>query len=79
MILDEAHNVEDMCREAASVTLRDDEIAIAAKECQNLLQKGRDNTIYTTLHEYLTDIVKFLKNVDVEEDVSMYIHEIIKY
>lgn len=75
VILDEAHNIEDMCREAASVTFRDDEIAIAAKECQNLLR--RDHAIYTVLHEYLTDIIKFLKNVDVEEDVSMCIHQII--
>lgn len=77
MILDEAHNVEDMCRDAASVTLRDDEIAVAAKECQNLLHKGRDRAVYTVLHEYFTDIVKFLKNVDVEENVSIYIHETI--
>lgn len=76
VILDEAHNVEDMCREAASVTLRDDEIAIAAKECQDLFHKmqanGCERHIYTTLQEYLTDIVKFLKNIDVEENVSIH-------
>lgn len=73
MILDEAHNIEDVCREAASVKLRDDEFTIAIKECEHLLQKGRDRATYSTIQEYLTDIVKFLKNVEVKESVSISI------
>ncbi|XP_011863611.1 PREDICTED: Fanconi anemia group J protein homolog isoform X2 [Vollenhovia emeryi] len=69
VILDEAHNVEDMCREAASVNLRDDEMTHAAKECQHLhlLYENRDPHTYDTIQRYLTDIAKFLKNIAVEE------------
>jgi len=73
VILDEAHNVEDMCREAASVKFRDDEFTIAIKECEHLLKKGRDRVTYSTIQEYLTDIVKFLKNVEVKDSVSVSI------
>lgn len=71
VILDEAHNIEDICRETASVNLRDDEIANAAKECEHLLYKGRNRAIYDTIKEYLTDVVKFLKSIEVEVDVSV--------
>lgn len=77
MILDEAHNVEDLCREAASVKLRDDEFTIAIKECEHLLDKGRNRVTYSTIREYLTDIVKFLKNVEVEESPSVRTYQII--
>jgi len=77
VILDEAHNVEDICREAASVNLKDIDIEIAAKECQNLLKKGRNHVIYSTIHEYLTDIAKFLKDIEVNENVSIYTYQII--
>ncbi|XP_011637697.1 Fanconi anemia group J protein-like isoform X2 [Pogonomyrmex barbatus] len=70
VILDEAHNVEDICREAASVSLKDYELTNAAKECLHLLHKGRDHHVYDTIHRYLMDFVKFLKNVDVKEDVN---------
>ncbi|KAL6267626.1 hypothetical protein P5V15_000701, partial [Pogonomyrmex californicus] len=68
VILDEAHNVEDICREAASVSLKDYELTNAAKECLHLLHKGRDHHVYDTIHRYLMDFVKFLKSIDVKED-----------
>ncbi|KMQ92242.1 fanconi anemia group j protein [Lasius niger] len=42
VILDEAHNIEDICRDAASVDLRDDNLAIAAYDCKNVWCKCRD-------------------------------------
>jgi len=76
VILDEAHNVEDICREAASVNLKDIDIENAAKECQNFLKKGRNHLIYSTIHEYLTDIAKFLKDIEVNENVSIYTYQL---
>lgn len=42
VILDEAHNIEDICRDAASVNLIDDKLAIAAYDCKNIWCKCRD-------------------------------------
>ncbi|TGZ47264.1 Fanconi anemia group J protein homolog isoform X2 [Temnothorax longispinosus] len=72
VILDEAHNIEDMCRDAASVNLRDDEITNAVKDCKHLLSKGheREHAIYDTIQNYLMDIVKFLQNIEVRDNGS---------
>lgn len=71
VILDEAHNVEDICRKAANVTLRDDKINTAIKECFDLnlwYIKKLGKAIYGTILEYLTDIVKFLGHIEVNEN-----------
>lgn len=73
MILDEAHNIEDICRDAAHVILRDDEIANAAKDCQHLsIKRYHDCAIFNIIQKYLTDIIKFLQDIEVEENVSRY-------
>ncbi|XP_012524836.1 Fanconi anemia group J protein isoform X2 [Monomorium pharaonis] len=68
VILDEAHNIEDICREAANVILRDDEIKNAAKNCEDLSKKrNHDGAMFEPIQIYLTDMIKFLQNVDVEQ------------
>ncbi|XP_011336322.1 Fanconi anemia group J protein homolog isoform X2 [Ooceraea biroi] len=72
VILDEAHNVEDICRDVASVNLRDDELNNAAKECQNLsFDRVPARDAYTTIHNYLADVEKFLNNIDVKDDGNL--------
>lgn len=71
VILDEAHNIEDACREKASVNLRDDEITNATKECEHLSYKGRNRHIYDIINKYLTDVVKFLQNIEVKVNMSI--------
>ncbi|XP_072750132.1 Fanconi anemia group J protein homolog isoform X2 [Anoplolepis gracilipes] len=70
VILDEAHNIEDTCREAASVNLRNDELRIAANDC-----KERDRNFYNIIEKYLTDIAKFLENIDVKENGNEMVSE----
>lgn len=72
VILDEAHNIEDKCREVAGVSLRDSDLAVAAKECLDLSYQRRvHHDIYKDIHTYLLDIVKFLKGVIVEENTNV--------
>lgn len=70
IILDEAHNIEDTCREVASVDLRDDNLSIAAKECEKLALLGQKHHVHTTIQNYFTDFIKFLNIIDVKDNVS---------
>ncbi|XP_011143654.1 Fanconi anemia group J protein homolog [Harpegnathos saltator] len=68
VILDEAHNIEDFCREAASVDIKDVNLISASKECEKLSHLRNVNKyMYITIHSYLQDLVNFLQNVDVKE------------
>ena len=71
MILDEAHNIENICREAATVDIRDDKLLITIKECKHFLDMNYENITYATIHEYLTDLIKFLNDVEVKDNVSI--------
>ncbi|KYM82605.1 Fanconi anemia group J protein like protein [Atta colombica] len=68
VILDEAHNIENICREAATVDIRDDKLLITIKECKHFLDMNYENITYATIHEYLTDLIKFLNDVEVKDN-----------
>lgn len=78
VILDEAHNIENICREAATVNLRDDKLTVAVKECKHFLDMEYKSITYAIIHEYLTDLIKFMNDVEVKDNVSIYIYQIIK-
>nr|XP_033199258.1 Fanconi anemia group J protein homolog [Bombus vancouverensis nearcticus] len=62
IILDEAHNIEDICREVASVSFREDHLTAVATECESLMkQRAADSEIYETLQTYSLKLVHFLK------------------
>ncbi|XP_012219996.1 Fanconi anemia group J protein homolog [Linepithema humile] len=73
VILDEAHNIEDFCRDAASVNLKDSDLTNAADDCM-LLSKKRPEyyKTYLTIHTYLTDIVKFLQDVGLKDNSNAW-------
>jgi len=71
VILDEAHNIEEVCRQTVNVDLRDDDLNVAGKECEKL-SKDRGQSIYSTIQDYLSDTVKFLNIIDVKHNVSTY-------
>jgi Fanconi anemia group J protein len=71
VILDEAHNIEDICRQVVNVDLRDDDLNVAAKECEKLSKDRVANcNTYSTIQNYLSDTVKFLDIIDVKHNVS---------
>ncbi|XP_060828487.1 Fanconi anemia group J protein homolog isoform X2 [Bombus pascuorum] len=68
IILDEAHNIEDICREAASVSFREDHLTAVATECESLMkQRAPDSEIYGTLQTYSLKLVNFLKITGVDK------------
>lgn len=85
VILDEAHNIEDVCRDVASVNITNDNLANAITDCENVLGTlnkklkqnapyNEDYIAYMTIWEYLGDMAKLLKNFVVKENVSVVSH-----
>lgn len=71
IILDEAHNIEDICRDVASVSFRHDHLSNAASDCETLAkQRSHDNETYNTLKLYISKLMEFLKTIPLNKVVS---------
>lgn len=71
IILDEAHNIEDICRDVASVDFREDHLQALAIECESLTkQRASDAFTYTTIKLYILKLHKFLKTITLDKAVS---------
>lgn len=49
IIVDEAHNIEDTCRDAASLQLDQTNLNLAKHDCENLSNTGNNSTTYAAL------------------------------
>ncbi|XP_015429522.1 PREDICTED: Fanconi anemia group J protein homolog [Dufourea novaeangliae] len=68
IILDEAHNIEDTCREVASVNFREDDLEAAAHDCGSLSkQRNDDPNTYNTLKEHILRLTKFIKSITLDK------------
>ncbi|XP_031834179.2 Fanconi anemia group J protein homolog isoform X1 [Nomia melanderi] len=68
IILDEAHNIEDSCREVASVNFREDHLQATAIECESLAKRRpTDAFTYTTIKLYILKLHKFLKSITLDK------------
>lgn len=71
IILDEAHNIEDSCRDVASVDFREDHLQALATECDGLTKlRASDAFTYTTIKLYILKLYKFLKTITLDTAVS---------
>lgn len=62
VILDEAHNIEEMSREVGSLSFREDKITEVVEEVSVLShQRKLDQNTYNTIKWYLNNFVEFLK------------------
>lgn len=52
VIVDEAHNIEDQCREAASLRLEQSMVNLAKMDCEKLSKFGQDSTSYSAMVSY---------------------------
>ncbi|XP_054279823.1 Fanconi anemia group J protein homolog isoform X2 [Macrosteles quadrilineatus] len=59
VILDEAHNIEDICRDTASLSLKSDSVAAAIKECREQ-QKHHMPEEYRAIEDYLVKLEHFI-------------------
>lgn len=72
VILDEAHNIEDICRDAASVHLKNNDLRNAAEDCEYLAKKRPNyRQDYRIIHKYLMDIITFIENIILKDNVSV--------
>ena len=72
IILDEAHNIEDICREVASVSFREDHLQVVVNECESLA-KGRSDEnprAYNILCMFISRVLQFLGSVNLSKSVS---------
>ncbi|XP_078038630.1 Fanconi anemia group J protein homolog [Augochlora pura] len=68
IILDEAHNIEEICRDVASHDFQDEYVVAAANECKDIANvKTSDTFTYKTLESYLLKFVEFLKDATLEK------------
>ncbi|XP_043250387.1 Fanconi anemia group J protein homolog isoform X1 [Colletes gigas] len=64
IILDEAHNIEDICRDSASYNFRDDDLIAAGNDCDSLISSRASSAeTYKTLKTYILRLIDFLKNL----------------
>lgn len=64
VIFDEAHNVEDTCRSAASMELNSDVLAIAIKAFTNVIKHGNRPPTYHSLLKILNGLNRWLQSVN---------------
>ncbi|XP_026297465.1 Fanconi anemia group J protein homolog isoform X2 [Apis mellifera] len=68
IILDEAHNIEDISRDVSSVAFREDHLQATAHECETLAkQRAEDFMTYDTLKTFLLKLVTFLKDMSLDK------------
>ena len=87
IILDEAHNIEDICREVASVSFREDHLQAVINEFETLVKERNDESnTYKFLCLFVFKVLKCLCSVGLDKNVSRLIlrnHfsliEIVKY
>lgn len=74
IILDEAHNIEDISRDVSSVAFREDHLQATAHECETLAkQRTEDFMTYDTLKTFLLKLVAFLKDMSLDKVVSIFL------
>ncbi|XP_050544911.1 Fanconi anemia group J protein-like isoform X3 [Daktulosphaira vitifoliae] len=56
LIVDEAHNIEDQCRDAASLQLDQTNLNLAKMDCEKMSRLGSNSSEYGALAQYLSDL-----------------------
>lgn len=77
IILDEAHNIEDICRAVASVDFREDELHSILEDCKVLksMETIEEHDTYSTIISYVEVLIYFINNITLSPTVhTLYIH-----
>ncbi|KAJ4444071.1 hypothetical protein ANN_05860, partial [Periplaneta americana] len=62
VLLDEAHNIEDACREAGSYSVMFDELYQAMKDCEKAASMGILPNVHTSLAKFLGNLMKWMSD-----------------
>ncbi|KAL7300542.1 hypothetical protein TKK_0006539 [Trichogramma kaykai] len=71
VIVDEAHNIESICRDAGSAEFREDALLEAAEDC-HLLYNLTSSSYYDVIHKYLLKLHEVINDVYVPESSTKY-------
>ncbi|XP_014237935.1 Fanconi anemia group J protein homolog isoform X2 [Trichogramma pretiosum] len=71
VIVDEAHNIESICRDAGSAEFREDALLEAAEDC-HLLFNLTKNSYYDVINKYLLKLHEVINDVYVPESSTKY-------
>lgn len=77
IILDEAHNIEDICRDVASVAIRNDHLEEMIKDCHRLSEVKPKNgeednrNMYLEIESYLLRLKNFVNDEELKNFVSI--------
>ncbi|XP_011503103.1 PREDICTED: Fanconi anemia group J protein homolog [Ceratosolen solmsi marchali] len=71
VIIDEGHNIEDICREIGSYIFREDHLNEAIKDC-NTVYRARPNKAYDSISQYLTTLNTLISDQDLQSPINPY-------
>ncbi|XP_058805941.1 Fanconi anemia group J protein homolog [Phymastichus coffea] len=60
VIIDEAHNIESICRDVSSADFREDNIGEAIEDCKYNFNQTNDSATYECIKQYLEDMAKLI-------------------
>ncbi|XP_046682687.1 Fanconi anemia group J protein homolog isoform X2 [Homalodisca vitripennis] len=63
VIMDEAHNIEDICREAGSLLLKQSDLEEAMSECRDNIKKDRNPEEYKIIEDFLQSLYSWLDSL----------------
>ncbi|CAB0032622.1 unnamed protein product [Trichogramma brassicae] len=73
VIVDEAHNIESICRDAGSAEFREDALLEAAEDCHLLYNRTEKKcSYYDIIHRYLLKLHEVISDVYVPESSTKY-------
>ncbi|XP_008203910.1 Fanconi anemia group J protein homolog isoform X2 [Nasonia vitripennis] len=73
VIVDEAHNIESICRDVGSADFREDNLGEAIEDCKlvaNLLV--RNNESYKLLEQYISSMLKMIQEQQLPQSTNQY-------
>jgi Rad3-related DNA helicase len=72
VIIDEGHNIEDICREIGSSVFREDHLNEAVQDC-NSVYRSREKEAYKFISQYLTTLNTLISDQYLQSSVSLII------
>ena len=80
IIVDEAHNIEGICRDVGSAELREDNLSEAIEDCRLVGNLAQTSPYYDRLDSYLTDISNLIQEQHLPETVKYFLlHDMARY
>lgn len=77
IVLDEAHNIEDICRNVAGADFREDELRSILADCGTLksMEFIEERDAYSIINSYIEGLIDFINSITLNPTVCiLYIY-----